>query len=104
MHSYKETLKQAATCTITGLRLFVCECGDSYTEVIPATGHGGQPIVRYQKEPTCTEDGYTGDIYCGQCLDLLRMGETIPARGHQWDEGIVTHAATCLQETCSSRR
>ncbi len=35
--------------------------------------------VRDAREATCTEDGYTGDIYCLDCGKLLSQGEVIPA-------------------------
>ena len=37
--------------------------------------------------PTCTEDGYT--LYTCDCGDSYR-GDVVPARGHQWDEGVIT--------------
>ena len=39
---------------------------------------------------TCTEPGYTGDVYCDTCGELLSVGEVIPA-GHQYT-GSVTVA------------
>lgn len=38
--------------------------------------------VRNAKEATCTEEGYTGDIYCLDCGALVTAGEIIPAKGH----------------------
>ncbi len=35
--------------------------------------------VRGAKPATCTEDGYTGDIYCSDCGKLLQKGTVIPA-------------------------
>ena len=35
--------------------------------------------VRDAKPATCTEDGYTGDIYCADCGKLLKKGTVIPA-------------------------
>ena len=52
--------------------------------------------VRGSREPTCTEDGYTGDIYCKVCDKVQKPGEPIPAKGHNWNEGVITTAATCL--------
>ena len=37
-HSYSETATQP-TCTESGIKTFTCECGDTYTETIDATGH-----------------------------------------------------------------
>ena len=41
-------------------------------------------------EPTCTEEGYTGDIVCSACGEVLESGSAVPALGHSWDEGVVT--------------
>ena len=35
--------------------------------------------MRNAKEPTCTEDGYTGDTYCKVCGDKLEDGTKISA-------------------------
>lgn len=39
VHSYKETITREATSTEDGEITYVCECGDTYTEVIKATGY-----------------------------------------------------------------
>ncbi|MCD7769529.1 MAG: right-handed parallel beta-helix repeat-containing protein [Oscillospiraceae bacterium] len=38
-HVYTSAVTKEATCTEEGEITYTCECGDSYTEVIPATGH-----------------------------------------------------------------
>lgn len=38
-----------------------------------------EPVVQNVSNPTCTEDGYTGDTVCSICGDLLKSGEVIPA-------------------------
>ena len=51
--------------------------------------------VRDSREPTCTEEGYTGNTYCKVCDKVQKPGESIPAKGHSWNEGVITTAATC---------
>ena len=51
--------------------------------------------VRGSREPTCTEEGYTGDTYCKVCDKVQKPGKSIPAKGHSWNEGVITTAATC---------
>ena len=51
--------------------------------------------VRGSREPTCTEEGYTGDTYCKVCDKVQEKGESIPAKGHSWDEGKITTSPTC---------
>ena len=38
-HSYTSKVTKPATCTENGVKTYTCECGDSYTATIPATGH-----------------------------------------------------------------
>lgn len=139
-HNYLETITKEPTCTEVGEKTFTCDCGDSYTEVIPAKGHHfedgectdcGEKDPDYHKhsytetitkEPTCTEAGektYTCD--CGDSYT-----EVIPATGHHfvdgecehchekdpdyhehsYDDGVVTKEPTCTEKgektfTCS---
>ena len=51
--------------------------------------------VRDSREPTCTEEGYTGDTYCKVCDKVQETGESIPAKGHSWNEGVITTSPTC---------
>ena len=54
-------------------------------------------ITINKKEATCTEEGYTGDLYCKDCNERLQKGETIPKTNHKWDNGVVTTPATCTE-------
>ena len=38
-HNYTSEITTAATCTTAGVKTYTCECGHTYTEEIPATGH-----------------------------------------------------------------
>lgn len=38
-HDYIETVTTEASCTENGVKTYTCDCGDSYTEDIPAKGH-----------------------------------------------------------------
>lgn len=65
-HNYTETITVEATCTENGTVSFVCECGDSYTEVITATGHVFNEYV-YNEDATFTADGTeTATCACGE--------------------------------------
>ena len=96
-----------AVCSVCGLVL-------AEGEAVPATGHdpadgwegdaGGHwrsclngcgerldygehaPGTVGAKEPTCTEDGYSGDAVCSVCGLVLAEGEAVPATGHDWGE------------------
>ena len=50
------------------------ECDHEHTKVVG------------QKDPTCEEDGYTGDTVCEDCGEVIKEGEKIPAHGHDYDD------------------
>ncbi len=74
-HDYTYEITTAATCTTAGVRTYTCECGDTYTEIIPAIGHTyvdgvcsvcGAEDSDEPEQPTYTnvldEVGYTKDV------------------------------------------
>lgn len=67
-------------------------------------------VTNNVKEATCTEAGYTGDIYCADCNELQQTGQTIPAKGHQWDDGTelgdgyIKYICTVCQEIKNVRK
>lgn len=86
------------TCTGTGIKTFTCtNCGTTREETINATGHLHKE-TKNQKAATCTEDGYTGDIYCSDCGTKLESGTVINKLGHTWDNGVITKEATETEE------
>lgn len=102
-HNYVETISKEPTCTETGEKTYTCDCGDSYTEEISATGHKdtdgdgvcdecgeNDPNHKHSytetitKEPTCTEAGEkTYTCGCGESYT-----EEIPAKGHNYVDGV----------------
>lgn len=38
-HSYTSSISKSPTCTENGIMTYTCDCGSSYTEPIPASGH-----------------------------------------------------------------
>lgn len=50
-----------------------------YTSVIAAQcAHGGETELRGQVDPDYLNDGYTGDLYCAECGELLEQGSAVP--------------------------
>ena len=43
--------------------------------------------VRGAEDANCTEDGYTGDIWCLDCQTMIGAGEVIAATGHSYVDG-----------------
>ena len=93
-HSYTEAVTKAATCTTAGVKTFTCECGNTYTETIAATGHSWNDGV-VTVEPTENTEGvktYTCTV-CGETKT-----ETIPVieHNHNYTSNIV--APTCTEQ------
>lgn len=81
-HHYTSSVTLAPTCTGTGVRTYTCtdaDCGDTYTEIIPATGHSHQFAVTMP--PTCVNTGVK-TFTCSVCGDSYT--QSIPATGHTW--------------------
>ena len=55
-------------------------------------------ITINKKEATCTEEGYTGDLYCKDCKTTTQTGSSIPAKGHRWGQWKTTKSATCTAQ------
>ena len=63
-------------------------------------------------EPTCTEEGYTGDHLCNICNEIFEQGESIEANGHTYSNtvttptcteiGFTTHTCTVCEYTYNS--
>lgn len=73
--------------------------------VIPICPHESTEI-KYAKSATCTDTGYTGDLICTTCLEVITAGQTIPPLGHAFGAWVTDKAATCTQRgtenhTCS---
>ena len=89
----------SSSCKENGTKTYTCQNDNShtYTEKVELNpdGHYGETYIKDAKEPTCTEEGYTGDTYCSDCNEKLKDGEVIPAHGHDWDEWETTKKPTC---------
>ena len=64
-HNYAEEITTDATCEADGLKTFTCECGDTYTEPISATGHIYENYVS-NNDATYLADG-TETAKCNTC-------------------------------------
>lgn len=68
-------------------------CTEYEIDTVDKTEHVKE--TKNQKAATCTEKGYSGDIYCKNCETLLEEGKEIAAAGHQHTELKNVKAATC---------
>lgn len=62
-HNYSETVTQAPTCIMSGVKTFTCSCGDSYTQNVAATGHSWvvkeTVLTQYDDSGNLLQQGYT---------------------------------------------
>lgn len=83
-HHFSKSVKVDSTCVSQGYQLYICDdCGATiydYFELDP-DNHEQEPVLVGQKENTCGEDGYTGDLTCPACGVVLEEGTVIPATG-----------------------
>lgn len=96
---FEDEIIKHSTCQEKGIATQVCDdCGyiKQYNIEIDSTNHVGEIEIRHQKEATCAEKGYTGDIYCKDCGEKIAEGREIPQIDtHTWNTGAVTEEATC---------
>ena len=94
-HSWNEgEITTSPTCENAGVKTYTCTiCKETKTEVIPATGH--TEVIDEAVEATCTTPSKTEGKHCSVCNEVLVAQEEIPAKGHSWDEGVITTAPTC---------
>lgn len=92
-HEYTSEVTTEPTCVSEGTTTYTCECGNTYTEPIEATGeHKYKEEVT--KEATCTEEG-TVTYTCEVCGDTYT--EPIEATGHTYSSEVTTEP-TCTGE------
>ena len=89
-------ITKEATCTEAGEKIYTCTtCQKTKTEVIASTGHS--KITKFVKNATCETEGYTGDIYCKNCGELLEEGKVTEKLPHTWQETQTVQEATCTE-------
>ena len=89
-HSYSSSVTKEASCTKDGVLTFACDCGESYTEIIPATGHKYKLI---SSDPgSCTSA--SKDVFeCENCHDK----KTVSKKPENHIYNIVIHEPTCTK-------
>ena len=82
-------------------------CGEEYTDIIPALGHDFADEFTVDKEPTCTEDG-SKSKHCSRCDEKDEV-TAIPALGHTYtleltvnEDGTISAKLKC--EMCGDER
>ena len=83
-------ISDTATCSSPGQITWKCTlCQETYSEASPATGVH-TPVTVWGKAATCTEPGLSNGSKCSVCGAVLQKQTATPAKGHDWDDGVVT--------------
>lgn len=109
-HSYERRVTVEATCTSAGEAAYTCiHCGESYTEIIPATGH--KPVTDQAIPAGCETEGRTEGSHCEICFQELTAQKKIPPVGHNFQvktvkagmakDGSITETCTVCKKTGS---
>ena len=107
-----EYLKTAAACGSKAVYYKSCSvCGAKSEETFETgeydyTNHVGETYLKNQKEATCYEEGYTGDVYCSTCDREIRKGESIAKNAHNpasvWTTDETDHWKVCQTIGCGN--
>ncbi len=115
-HVWNEgVIEPAPTCCATGVKTFTCTCAETdeyaactetYTETLAKdpNNHSGGTELRNVDEATCFENdtGYSGDLYCLGCGELLELGHVIPVQSHTYTAETVKEEAFVSAANCAS--
>ncbi|MBQ7956758.1 MAG: hypothetical protein IJ279_01865 [Clostridia bacterium] len=84
-YAHKDPVVTPATCTKEGSELLTCICGETKTNILPATGHtrGAWNVV---KQATCTEEGKE-EIRCTVCNEIVEEKVT-PKIAHVFESEV----------------
>ena len=55
-----------------------------------------ETVLENAVDATCISEGYTGDLKCVSCGQLIEQGATIEITDHKWNDGIITKNPTCV--------
>lgn len=117
-HNYIEKpdekyLASAATCVHKAVYYKSCSvCGEKGLDTfeygaVNSNNHTGDTYLVGQKAATCSVEGYTGDVYCSDCNNMIERGKIIATVAHtpsgKWEQ---IKAPTCTEngtevEKCS---
>ena len=109
IHNLTAVPKKDSTCTVKGnIDYWYCKGCDKYfsdaeakTDItkeqteLPLAQHKTQ--LQNQKDATCAQEGYTGDLVCTECKTVVEEGKTIAKLPHS-TQLVGKKDATCTEE------
>ena len=86
-----------ATCISPAIYNYSCRCGETKTDTFGLKDllNHVHKEVRNAEDATCTEKGYTGDIWCIDCDTRVSKGKRTNALGHDY-KNVAEVPATCV--------
>jgi hypothetical protein len=81
-------LKSAATCVSPAVyyrSCAVCAAQSDMTFIygtVDYDNHVGDSHLEYQEDPSCSNPGYTGDVFCDSCGEVITAGSEIETIAH----------------------
>ena len=99
VHVYELIEEIPADCLYAGIKIYSCECGESYTEEVPASGHAfGEWQV--STPSTCIKEGVEKRV-CERCL--AEETRSLPLAEHDFGEWTATVSPTCTEPGSKNR-
>ena len=84
----------------------VCAVCQTAYGTVNASNHKGTTYLKDQKEPSCYEEGYTGDTYCSDCNVKIKDGQSIAKSAHSpssvWTTDEIDHWKECRTVGCGN--
>ena len=96
-----QTVK-VATCSQLGEAVRVCECQEQDSKEIPIIPHTSVSVEAVA--PTCTGSGLTAGEPCSVCSAVTVVQTEVAAKGHSWDNGVITKAPSPDGDLLHKRR
>ena len=98
-HVYELIEEIPADCLYAGIKIYSCECGESYTEEVPASGHAfGEWQV--STPSTCIKEGVEKRV-CERCL--AEETRSLPLAEHDFGEWTATKEPDCTEAGSQER-
>ena len=104
-HDWVKTPIVPATCKSAGIQVEKCSKCNSYKTnadgsidktILPKVAHTASDKLANVKEATCTEEGYTGDVVCKFCGEVMKPGEKTKMVDHT-PVDVEAKAPTCTE-------
>ena len=89
VHDYSDewTVDVEAACN-DGSKSHHCTRCDAKTDITVIPGKGHTVVIDAAVAPTCTEPGLTEGSHCSVCNTVIKAQETVPATGHDFENGV----------------